>query len=93
VREQLYEGQRRRLKSRDGRRDVPLSPGIADKAAGAASRCLRGDRSPVFTCNGRAGLNRSNLADRVLKPAVADLGLPWVTFHSFRHTCASLLFE
>jgi integrase len=47
----------------------------------------------VFTCNGRAGLNRSNLANRVLKPAVADLGLPRVTFHSFRHTCASLLFE
>jgi integrase len=29
----------------------------------------------------------------VLKPAVAELGLPWVGFHSFRHTCASLLFE
>lgn len=34
-----------------------------------------------------------NLRRRVLKPAVEPLGLPWVGFHSFRHTCASLLFE
>ncbi len=28
----------------------------------------------------------------VLTPAAKKAGVPWVTFHSFRHTCASLLF-
>jgi integrase len=37
-------------------------------------------------------LDAHNLRTRVLRPVVADLGLPWVGFHSFRHTCASLLF-
>ena len=31
-------------------------------------------------------------APTVLKPAAESVGLPWVTFHSLRHTCASLLF-
>jgi integrase len=27
-----------------------------------------------------------------LKPTAQEAGVPWVGFHSFRHTCASLLF-
>jgi integrase len=30
---------------------------------------------------------------RVLKPAARRAGLGWVGFHTFRHTCASRLFE
>lgn len=33
-----------------------------------------------------------NIRKRVLKPAVESVGLDWVGFHTFRHTCASLLF-
>ena len=29
---------------------------------------------------------------KVLAPAARRAGVPWVTLHSFRHTCASLLF-
>lgn len=29
----------------------------------------------------------------MLVPAAEAAGLPWVTCHTFRHTCASLLFE
>lgn len=29
----------------------------------------------------------------MLKPAARSVGLGWVSWHSFRHTCASLLFE
>ena len=29
---------------------------------------------------------------RVLKPTAQEAGVPWVGFHTFRHTCASLLF-
>ena len=60
------------------------------------------DDAPVFATEAGTPLNRSNISARVLKPAAAGVGLTveedgeqvaWVTFHSFRHTCASLLFE
>ncbi|MEK6328256.1 MAG: tyrosine-type recombinase/integrase [Actinomycetota bacterium] len=38
-------------------------------------------------------LNPSSLASRALKPAARSIGLGWVSCHTFRHTCASLLFE
>jgi integrase len=34
----------------------------------------------------------NNVRRRVLKPAAEKAGLPWVGFHAFRHTFASLLF-
>lgn len=93
VREQLYDGKRRQLKSRDGRRDVPLSPRMAEKLRELRRDTFRGEVAPVFAVENGGTVNRSNLASRVLKPAVTDLGLGWVSFHSLRHTCASLLFE
>lgn len=47
----------------------------------------------VFTSPQGFPLSDGNLRRRVLAPAVEAAGLPWVTFHAFRHTCASLLFE
>jgi len=38
-------------------------------------------------------LTPSNVSGRILKPAGKTLGLGWVGFHTFRHTCASMLFE
>lgn len=35
---------------------------------------------------------RGKVADRVLNPTWALVGMPWVSFHTFRHTCASFLF-
>ena len=29
----------------------------------------------------------------VIKPAARKAGVPWVSAHTFRHTCASVLFE
>ena len=34
----------------------------------------------------------NNLSRRVLKPAAEEAGAPWAGFHTFRHTCASMLF-
>jgi integrase len=34
-----------------------------------------------------------NLARRVLKPAAERAGVPWVGFHTLRHSCASMLFR
>jgi hypothetical protein len=33
------------------------------------------------------------VAARVLKPAAKRAGVPWVGFHTFRHTCATMLFR
>lgn len=47
----------------------------------------------VFTSPLGLPLSYGNLRRRVLVPAARKAGLSWVTFHTFRHTCASLLFE
>ena len=38
-------------------------------------------------------LNYSNLRNRVLAPTGEEAGVPWITFHTFRHTAASMLFD
>jgi integrase len=90
VREQMYEGRRQILKSRHSRRDIPLAPGMATRLRGL--RTSGPGSGPVFCTRTGTEISRANMASRVLKPAVEDLGLPWVSFHTFRHTCASLLF-
>jgi len=38
-------------------------------------------------------LKVENVRRRVLAPVAEEVGAPWAGFHTFRHTCASLLFE
>jgi integrase len=80
-------------KTRHSRRDVPIDTSLA--------RSLRGHRSAsewpgeddlVFTATNGAFLHAGNLRRRVLKVAAEEAGAPWAGFHTFRHTCASLLF-
>lgn len=92
IREQVYEGERQRLKSKHSRRDIPLSAGMADRLRALRRDAYGGDTAPVFTTATGTELSRSNVSSRVLKPAVEGLGLGWVSPHTFRHTCASLLF-
>ena len=51
------------------------------------------DQDLVFA--GRKGglINPSNLRQRSFKPLLKHAGLPPITFHDLRHTCASLLFQ
>ncbi len=93
VREQVYEGERQRLKSPHARRDIPLSAGMAERLTAHRRDGYRGEDSPVFTTDVGTELSRPNLAGRVLKPAAESVGLGWVSFHTFRHSCASLLFD
>jgi integrase len=101
VRRQDCRGEVGELKSEHSRRDVPLSPGLARRlwATGAD----RPGTARVFTSPTGSRLADGNLRRRVLIPATQAAGLgaydeggkwrTWVTFHTFRHTCASLLFE
>jgi integrase len=94
VRWQVYRGERKRPKSRYGVRDLPLSTGMARhlwevRAAGD----YRPDEDPIYASSAGTALRPHNVYARVLKPAARRAGLGWVAFHTFRHTCASLLFE
>lgn len=106
VREQLYKGKRKRLKSKDGKRDVPLSPGMARQLLALRRDGYRGPKSPVFASKAGTPLRPENVYRRALAPAAIGAGFKVevevkgkkktrsaVSFHTFRHTCASLLFE
>ena len=87
VRRQVCRGRVKPPKSRYGRRDIPLSPGMA---ATLASRPRNG--GPVFASSSGGCLDVSNVRSRVLRPAADRARVGRVGFHTFRHTCASLLF-
>jgi integrase len=93
IREQVYEGQRKKLKSNAGRRDVPLSADTAARLLAHRRDSYSGPSAPVFASAAGTPLRPANVHRRILKPARDAIGLPWATFHSFRHTCASLLFD
>jgi integrase len=107
VREQLYKGKRKKLKSKAGKREVPLSPGMVEQLLALRRDTYRGAKSPVFCTKAETELTPSNVYARVLAPAAIAVGLyvevdvdgeeeprkrSTVSFHTFRHTCASLLF-
>ncbi|HWE13827.1 MAG TPA: site-specific integrase, partial [Solirubrobacteraceae bacterium] len=90
VRRQHYRGNITSLKTKYSVRNVPLSPEMV-----AYLRQRRtghyAEGGPVFT-NQRGGpVDAPNLRNRMLRPVVKSLGLDWVGFHAFRHTCASML--
>jgi hypothetical protein len=47
----------------------------------------------VFPSEAGTVIDSSNLMQRVLKKAGRRAGVPWVGFHTFRHTCATTLFR
>jgi hypothetical protein len=47
----------------------------------------------VFPSEAGTVIDSSNLMERVLKKAGREAGVPWVGFHTFRHSCAPMLFR
>jgi integrase len=92
VREQFYKGERRTLKSGNGRRELPLAESMTARLLTHRRDSYRGEERPVFASKTDSELRAENVHRRVLQPARHAAGMPWITFHSFRHTCASLLF-
>ncbi len=89
-----------------GKRDVPLSPGMAQQLLALRRDEYRGPEAPVFASNAGTPLRPENVYRRALAPAAIGAGFKLevevdgkkkvrsaVSFHTFRHTCASLLFE
>jgi integrase len=89
VRRQYYRGQLRRLKTRNARRDLPLSPGMARKLRAAKPA---DPEQPLFATSFGTRYYDRNVR-KVLDAAAKRADITGVSFHNFRHTCASLLFE
>lgn len=92
VRDQVYRGERKTLKSGAGRRDIPLAPGMTTRLAVHREKTYASPTEPVFPSKVGTELIRGKVAENVLNPARDLVQMPWVSFHAFRHTCASLLF-
>ena len=88
VRRQFFQGEVSAPKTRHGVRAIPLSTGMAR----ALWQRQGAPDDLVFTTRHGKRVQRDNLWRRVLKPAAREAGVEWVGFHTFRHTCASLLF-
>jgi integrase len=80
-------------KSRHGRRTVPIDHELVRelRARRSASEWPEDDHLVFPAMNGEP-LRQENLRRRVLKVAAEEAGVPWVGFHTFRHTCATRLF-
>jgi integrase len=90
----FYRGNIAPPKTSYGRRRVRLSPGLARELWALRKETRAGDEDLVFTAERGARIEPSNLSGRILKPAVHRAGLgSWVSFHTFRHSCASMLFR
>jgi len=94
VRRQLYRGALQSPKSKYGRRDVPVEQSLVS----ALRRHQRdsewpGQKDLVFPAMNGEPLRDGNVRRRHLKPAAEEAGAPWAGFHSFRHTCATMLFD
>ena len=89
VRRQCYRGKLRRLKSHNGRRTVPIPAELA-RALWVARPA--GGSGPMFATRNGTRFSDRNVR-RVLDAATERAGVPWVSFHTFRHTCASMLFD
>ena len=93
VRRALVRGRVHPPKTKHGKRDVPLHADLV-----AELRLWRSESEqttsddPVFVSVAGTRLDADNLRRRVLQPVMQEVDAPWASFHTFRHTCASLLF-
>jgi integrase len=92
VRRALVRGRIQPPKSRYGRRQIPLEHPLVLALRGHRLASGGRDEDLVFCAANGSPMNPGNLRRRVLKPVAQEANLAWVGFHSFRHTCASLLF-
>ena len=91
VRENYYRGKFGTVKAKSRRRNLPISRTVVDALLQfrAQSKYTAPDDLVFASRTGRP-LNENNLSRRVLKPAGARLGMPWLSWHVFRHTHATL---
>lgn len=81
-------------KTRSSRRVIPMSSALREVIESHRARCKRTNAQDlVFSTTLGTPLSPKNLYNRVLAPACDSIGLPRVSWHSFRHGNATLLGE
>ncbi|MGZ4391176.1 MAG: tyrosine-type recombinase/integrase [Gaiellaceae bacterium] len=91
VSRRLYEGAVDAPKSRHGVRQVPLSPGLSQRLWLLLAKAE--DDALVFPDADGQPLSRTHLY-RVVRAAGERAGIEWpVGLHTFRHSCASIMFR
>ncbi len=81
-------------KSKYGVRTIPIDMALARALREHRRRSkFSADADLVFPARNGAPLRQENVRRRVMAPAAGEAGVPWIGFHTFRHTCASLLFD
>lgn len=94
VRRGFVKGRIQPPKSKYGRRDVPISARLVNELRARRADAERGgDDDLVFPSKAGTIMSVDNLRNRTLKPVAQEVGVPWAGFHTFRHTCASILFQ
>ena len=91
VHEAYVRGEWTTKKKEASERHVPLPRPLAEALA-SLKRSSRwtAPEHPVFASRNGTPIDQHNVARRHLKPIVKELGIPWVSWHTFRHTLASL---
>ena len=94
VRETVYEGQFGAPKTKNSRRDVPMSQPVREAFTARCNEAIVAEADQlIFVSRNGTPINPKNLLRRVLQPACRKLNLPVISWHSFRHTHATLLGE
>lgn len=94
VAETFADGEFGSPKTRSSRRVIPMSESLGKTLEAHKSRSTRTKPEDlVFTTPNGTPLSSKNLYNRVLAPACDEIERPRVSWHSFRHTHATLLAE
>jgi integrase len=81
-------------KTRSSRRVIPMSSALREAIESHRDRCARTTPQDLVFCTSKGThLSPKNLYNRVLAPACDSIGLPRVSWHSFRHSSATMLGE
>ncbi len=79
-------------KSRHGQRSIPLDAALCRELRQRRASDCGADEDLVFPARNGSPLRQENVRRRVLHVAAGEAAVPWIGFHTFRHTCASMLF-
>jgi integrase len=92
--EESYSGRFGPPKTRSSRRTVPISSALHAVLQAQQTRCKStGEGDLVFATYKGTPLSPKNLRNRVLEPTRKSLGLPQLSWHTFRRTHATWLGE
>ncbi len=91
VRQNFYRGSLGSVKVKTRRRNVPLPSGVVAALQAMKSASSFNQPDDFVFCSGTGTpLNEGNTMRRVVKPVAKKLDMPWLGWHVFRHTHATL---